>query len=111
MTKPIAYLQEVMRTQGPLSRKLAAMDIFTCLDEFVPWLAARRFDGLVIKEMEDAWLLIIKAKYKKKHQVAFVFGDNIEECMVRLAHELLFDLIVWREDKWWSMRRDKTGIA
>lgn len=103
-----ADMQRAFREGGPLSRMTASIYLLYDLDQHLPWLAARQFDGINLTSRSDGWLLVVKARRKDRPQVAFFDGDNPEECFTNMAHQLLFDLAQWKDDKFRSMRSDKT---
>lgn len=93
------------------NRVAVAEHLLTSLQAHLPWLAARELTGVNIKRREEDWILVLKARRKTKHQVCFFTGDSIEDCLVNMAHGLLWDLATWKEDKWTTMRSDKTGTT
>lgn len=102
-----AEMQRAFRDGGPLSRLTAAMMLFFNMDEHLPFLAARTYTGHNLTQKADGWLLVMKAERGGKPQVAFAAGDHPEECYLVAAHSILFNLTLWKPDKYRTMRSDK----
>ena len=102
------HAKSVFQTGSYGERLRVTHRVILCLDEWLPWLAARQFTGLTFTRSEDGWLIVLKAIRKKKPQVAFFAGINPEDAAAVMVHALLFDLATWKADKWATMRNDKT---
>jgi len=106
MQKTTAELKRTFENGRPSERAAATWEIIANLDELLPWLEARQLASISIRNKGDEWLLIVRAWYGRKPQVAFVGADNPEECLVTLAHMVLFGLLTWKPDKYTTMRSD-----
>ena len=106
--KTTKFLQDSLREGGPIARKAAAMEVMANLDEWLPWLAARELTGFTATKKATEWLLVLKASRGGKQEVAFLAGETVEDLYYVGAYALLFDQVRWKEDKFTSMRSDKT---
>lgn len=104
-------IQKTLANGTPDERVVAAMTVLARIDEWMPWLEARRFDGMTITGKDDDWLIVLRATYKKRKQVAFVAEDTLEEALIGTAHRFCFGLLQWKEDQFRSMRSDKNQKA
>lgn len=100
-------MQEIFRSGSYGARLGVTHNMILTLDEWLPWLAARTFQGLTFTNKDDGWLIVLRATSQNKPQVAFFAGVSPEDAAVVMAHSLLFDLASWKPDKWAATRIDK----
>lgn len=101
-------MKDAMLHGSATERLITSYSLLTTLEENLPWLAARTFDGINITRKEDGYLVVLKGHRGKQSQVAFFTGCDVADAIMVMTHELLFDLAKWRPDKWAAMRSDKS---
>jgi hypothetical protein len=70
------------------------------LPEALGWWERVTLDSLKFARNDGYWLLVIQARRRGEHVVAFVAGDDMYGCLNNLAHLIRASQMSWSTDKY-----------